>query len=47
MELAEYLGWGLDDVENSLKRFHKELVESKQVFDPGVVDSDISITFPT
>ena len=42
LELAEYLGWGVDDVDNASKRFHKELVESKQVFDPGVVDSDIA-----
>jgi DNA-directed RNA polymerase specialized sigma subunit len=42
LEIAEYLGWGVDDVENAAKRFHKELVESKQVYDPGVVDSDIA-----
>lgn len=42
LEIAEYLGWGVDDVESAMKRFHKELVESKQVFDPGVVDADIS-----
>lgn len=42
VELAEHIGWGVDDVANLSKRFHRELVESKQVFDPGVVDSDIS-----
>lgn len=41
-EIAEYLGWGVDDVDTASKRFHKELVESKQVFEPGVIDSDIS-----
>jgi hypothetical protein len=41
-EIAEYLGWGVEDVESASKRFHKELVESKQVFEPGVVDTDIS-----
>lgn len=39
-EIGEYLGWGADDVENASKRFHKELVESKLVFDPGVVEQD-------
>lgn len=42
VELSEHLGWGLDEVTNLSKRFHKELVESRQVYDPGVIDSDIS-----
>ena len=42
VELAEHIGWGTDDVTNLSKRFHKELVESKQVYDPGVIDTDIS-----
>lgn len=42
IEMSEHLGWGVDDVEDARRRFHKELVESRQVFDPGVMDADIS-----
>ncbi|MDD2230755.1 MAG: hypothetical protein PHY48_15320 [Candidatus Cloacimonetes bacterium] len=41
-EMSEYLSWGIDDVVMLTKRFHKELVESKQVYDPGVTDTDIA-----
>ena len=42
VELADHLGWGTNDVANLSKRFHRELVESKQVYDPGVTDQDAS-----
>ena len=40
VELANHLGWNTDKVTNLSKRFHKELVESKQVYDPGVTMED-------
>ena len=44
IETAEHLGWGVEDVEDAHRRFHKELVESKQVYEPGVSDTDLSKT---
>ena len=39
-ELASHIGWGVDDVTSLSKRFHKELIESKQVYDPGITEQD-------
>lgn len=36
MEVAEYTGWNVDKVIEANMRLRKELVESKQTFDPGV-----------
>lgn len=41
-ELAAKLGWSVSSTAIAKKKYHKELVESKQSFDPGVVDRDIS-----
>ena len=40
VELAEHIGWSVDNVANLSKRFHRELVESKQTYDPGVTEHD-------
>ena len=43
-ELAGHLGWSLSAVENAEKKYHKEFVESRQVYEPGVSDTDIADT---
>lgn len=35
-EIADYTGWQLDKVVDAQSRLRRELVESKQTFDPGV-----------
>lgn len=41
-ELADRLGWSVEATARAKKKYHKELVESKQPFDPGFVENDIS-----
>lgn len=41
-ELAEHLGWSIDATARAKKKYHKELVESKQPFDPGFIENDTS-----
>lgn len=40
MEVAEYTGWSVDKVMDANRRLRKELVESKQTYDPGVFTID-------
>ena len=42
LEVAEKLGWSVDAVNKARKKYHKELVESKMPFDPGISDSDVN-----
>lgn len=39
-EIAEYTGWSLPQVVDAQSRLRRELVESKQTFDPGVNELD-------
>lgn len=39
-EIAEYTGWSLPKVSDAQSRLRRELVESKQTFDPGVNELD-------
>lgn len=39
-EIAEYTGWSLPKVIDASTRLRRELVESKQTFDPGVSELD-------
>ena len=41
-ELSQHLGWSVDATARAKRKYHKELVESKQQFEPGFIDSDIS-----
>lgn len=41
-ELSDHLGWGLRQTAIANKKYHKEYVESKQTFDAGIEESDVS-----